>query len=267
MDLRQLGETGVMIPEVGLGTWKYRGGSRPLQDGIDLGACLIDTAEGYGTENAVGDAIRSRRNDVFIASKVSGDHLRHAQVHQAAENSRRRLGVETIDLYQIHWPDPAVPIGETMRAMEELVDAGKVSFIGVSNFSRRQIEEAQATMAKYRIVSNQVEYSLMERSIEEDIETFYQPNHITVIAYSSFAEGELLRGQNLSALEEVASEVGRTPAQVALNWCLTRPSVVTIPKSDKAERVAENCGASGWLLTPEQVQKLESAIPANRRRA
>ncbi len=267
MELRQLGATGLMIPEVGLGTWKYRGGVGPLQRGIELGAHVIDTAEAYGTEVSVGKTIHDRRDRVFLATKVSGEHLRYDQVLKAADASLRRLGVVTIDLYQIHWPDPAVPIGETMRAMEDLVDMGKVRFIGVSNFSRQQIQSAQAAMTKYRIVANQVEYSLLDRHIEKDLESFYQPNQITVIAYSPFAEGELLRGESLRALESVAREVGRTPAQVALNWCLTRPGVVVIPKSDRADRIAENCGASGWSLTAEQVIRLEVGVPRGRSRA
>jgi len=267
MELRELGDTGVMIPEVGLGTWKYRGGPEPLRRGIDLGAFLIDTAEIYGSEPTVGEAIRGRRADVFVATKVSGEHLRPAQVRRAADESLKHLGIETIDLFQIHWPDPKVPIGETMGAMEDLVDAGKVRFIGVSNFSRRQFEEAQAAMTRHRIVANQLEFSLTERRIDQEIETFYGPNRITVIAYSSFAEGELFRGRSLGVLQDVADEAGKTAAQVALNWCLSRPAVVTIPKSDRAERVAENCGASGWRLTPEQVAKLESALAANGRHA
>ncbi len=267
MELRQLGATGLMIPEVGLGTWKYRGGVGPLQRGIELGAHVIDTAEAYGTEVSVGKTIHDRRDRVFLATKVSGQHLRYDQVLKAADASLRRLGVVTIDLYQIHWPDPAVPIGETMRAMEELVDMGKVRFIGVSNFSRQQLQSAQAAMTKYRIVANQVEYSLLDRHIEKDLASFYQPNQITVIAYSPFAEGELLRGESLRALESVAREVGRTPAQVALNWCLTRPGVVVIPKSDSADRIAENCDASGWSLTAEQVIRLEVGVPQGRSRA
>jgi diketogulonate reductase-like aldo/keto reductase len=261
MELRELGGTGVMLPEVGSGTWRYRGGVAPLQRGLELGAFLIDTAEIYRTEDVVGEAIRGRRDEVFVATKVSADNLRYDAVLRAAEGSLKRLGIETIDLYQIHWPNSRVPIAETMRALEELVDAGKVRFIGVSNFSRREIEEAQAAMTRHRIVANQIEYSLVRRTVERDFD-FYAREKITVIAYSPFAQGELLtqtRRRGYEVLQAVAAESGHTLAQVALNWCLSRPNVITIPKSDRVERVEENCLASGWSLTPEQVAALDRA--------
>ena len=263
MELRELGGTGVMVPEIGVGTWQYRGGIAPLLRGIELGASLIDTAEIYGSEGVVGEAIGKQREKVFLATKVSGDHLRYDQVLQAAEASLQRLGVTTIDLYQVHWPDSRVPIAETMRALEDLVDKGTVRFIGVSNFSRRELEEAQASMSRYRIVANQVEYSLVRRDIEPDIESFYLPNQITVIAYSPLGLGELVSSRNrqdLNVLRAVAAEIGKTPAQVALNWCLSRPGVIAIPKSDRPERVEENCAASGWQLTPDQVATLDKAF-------
>src|SRR6266542_3831898 len=191
MELHDLGGTGTMVPEVGLGTWRYRGGVPPLQRGLELGATLIDTAEIYGTEEVVGQAIKDRHGEVFLATKVSGDHLRHGEVLKAADGSLQRLGLPTIDLYQVHWPNPRVPIGETMRAMEELVEAGKVRYVGVSDFSRREVEEAQGALKATRIVANQVEYGLHRREIEADL-PFYAAHKITVIAYSSFAQGQLL---------------------------------------------------------------------------
>ncbi|MGH7808612.1 MAG: aldo/keto reductase, partial [Thermodesulfobacteriota bacterium] len=120
MELKQLGTTGVMLPEIGLGTWNYSGGVDPLRKGIELGAYLIDTAEGYHTEDVVGRVAKGTRNRVFIATKVSGRHLRYDQVLRAAEESLRRLDTDYIDLYQVHWPNSSVPIRETMRAMELL---------------------------------------------------------------------------------------------------------------------------------------------------
>src|SRR5947207_9868513 len=126
MELTPLSNTGVMVPEIGLGAWKYSGGVEPLHRGIELGAFLIDTAEVYGTEDAVGRAVKGLRDKVFIATKVSGGHLRPDDVLRAAEASLRELQTDTIDLYQIHWPNSSVPIKETMRAMESLVDRGVV---------------------------------------------------------------------------------------------------------------------------------------------
>ncbi|MGQ9655824.1 MAG: aldo/keto reductase, partial [Thermodesulfobacteriota bacterium] len=130
MEQKQLGQTGVMLPEIGLGTWMYRGETEPIRRAVELGATHIDTAESYGTEDAVGEAIEGIRDRVFVATKVSPSHFRHDDLVRAAENSLRRLRTDHIDLYQLHWPSAEVPIAETMGAMEELVDAGKVRFIG-----------------------------------------------------------------------------------------------------------------------------------------
>ena len=266
MELKELGATGVKLPEIGLGTWQYNGGTEPLRNGISLGAFLIDTAEMYGTEGVVGEAIRGNRQEAFIATKVSGNHLRYDEVLRAAENSLKRLGTDYIDLYQIHWPDPSVPIRETMRAMEELADRGKVKFIGVSNFYVKNLEEAQACMTKHRIVSNQVKYSLLNRRIEEDTLAYCQENNITVIAYSPLDKGGLTSRPSMKnkaaigILQKIALETGKSPAQVALNWCLSKPNVIAIPKSDRVERIVENCQASGWRLAARQVEALDRAF-------
>ena len=145
MEHKPLGATGVIVPEIGLGTWKYTGGDGPLRRGIALGANLVDTAEMYRNEVEVGQAIAPVRDQVFLATKVLGSHLRYDQVLKAAEESLRKLTVDQIDLYQVHWPNNRVPIAETMRAMEELVDRGVVRYIGVSNFSLPQLKETQAS--------------------------------------------------------------------------------------------------------------------------
>src|ERR1043166_1925947 len=119
MEFKERGATGVKIPDIGLGTWQYRGGEAPIKQAVELGACLIDTAEMFGSEEAVGGAIKGMREKVFIATKVSGNHLRYEQVIAAAEGSLRRLGVDAIDLYQVHWPDPAV--GAAIKGMREKV--------------------------------------------------------------------------------------------------------------------------------------------------
>ena len=266
MELKELGKTGVKLPEIGLGTWQYSGGPEPLRKGISLGALLIDTAEMYGTEKVVGEAVKGQRQQMFIATKVSGNHLRYDEVLSAAEKSLKRLGTDYIDLYQIHWPDPGVPLKETMRAMETLVDAGKVRFIGVSNYYLKNLEEAQACMTKYRIVSNQVKYSLMQRGVEEDMLAYCQENNITLIAYSPLDRGRLtsrplIRDRAaINVLQKIALETGKTLAQVALNWCISNPNVIAIPKSDNVERVVENCQASGWRLSAKQAQTLNQAF-------
>src|SRR5438093_5751868 len=231
IELKELGNTGVMVPEIGLGTWKYRGGVEPLRRGLELGAYLIDTAEIYRTENVVGQAIQGMRERVFIATKVSGEHLRHDQVLRAAEGSLHLLGTDVIDLYQIHWPSTRVPIKETMQAMETLVDRGQVRYIGVSNFSMRELRAAQEVMTKYPIVANQVLYNLNRREIERDLLPYCQEHDITILAYTPLDDGRLAtpsrfrRQQTPGVLEQVAAESHKTIAQVALNRSRARPNV------------------------------------------
>ena len=267
MEYRELGGTGEMVPEVGLGTWKYKGGPEPLRKGIELGATLIDTAEMYRTEDAVGAAIEGRRDKVFLATKVLGSNLKYDAVLRAAEKSLRLLNDDVIDLYQIHWANSGVPIAETMRAMEELIDQGVVRYIGVSNFSVAELREAQKAMTKYPVVSNQVLYNLKRRQIERDLIPYCVENNITVIAYTPLADGSLsgrsrfMPDKGGAVLEQVAQEVSKTPAQVALNWCLSRPNVIVIPKTNSVARTVENCAASGWSLDPGQVAALDEAYP------
>jgi diketogulonate reductase-like aldo/keto reductase len=269
MKTRELGQTGKMVPEIGVGVWRYGGGVEPLRRAIELGASLIDTAEAYGTESIVGQAVKYIRNQVFLATKVSGNHLHYDDVLKAADASLRRLDTDYIDLYQVHWPNSLVPIQETMRAMEALVDRGLVKHIGVSNFSMTDLRAATAAMSKYPIVSNQVLYNLNRRQIEEDMMPFCQTNQITIIAYTPLDSGHLAKGSAVSShpermqiLEVVAARVHKTLAQVALNWCISQPGVIAIPKSDRVDRVSENCQASGWHLSAEQMQLLRNAFSA-----
>jgi diketogulonate reductase-like aldo/keto reductase len=268
MELKQLGNTKVMVPEIGLGLWKYKGGVEPLRRGIELGAFLLDTAEMYRTEDVTGQAIKGIRDKVFIASKVSGSHLRYEDVLKAAEASLRELNESCIDLYQVHWPNSSVPIKDTMRAMETLVDRGQVKYLGVSNFSARELQEAQAAMRNHPIVANQVLYNLNDRDIERDLLPYCQKHDVTILAYTPLDDGRLAkkpkfwrgRSQGMKVLEEVATQVQKTLAQVALNWCTSRPNVIAIPKSDSVARTEENCGASGWRLSPTQVKALDEAF-------
>ena len=266
MKTKTLGGTQTQVPEIGLGVWQYRGGVAPLQHGIELGANLIDTAEMYRTEDVVGEAVQGMRERVFIASKVSGDHLGYDQVLRAAEASLRRLDIDTIDLYQIHWPSRGTPIEETMRAMEALVDSGSVRYIGVSNFSTKELAEAQAAMEHHPIVSNQVLYNLRRREVERTLLPYCQRHAVTLIAYTPLDSGKLAGGRgllparNIKVLHEIAGQYRKTPAQVALNWCVSHDNVIAIPKSDSVSRTAENCGASDWRLSAEDMARLDQAF-------
>jgi diketogulonate reductase-like aldo/keto reductase len=263
---RPLGAGGTEIPEVGLGTHRYRGGPAPLRAGIEAGA-FIDTAESYGTESVVGEAVRGVRARVFIATKVSPQHFRRADVLAAADRSLRTLGTDYIDLYQLHEPNDRIPIAETLAAMEDLVDTGKVRFIGVSNFSLEKLREAEACMRRHRIVANQIRYNIADRTLDGPLFAHCADRGIVVIAYSPLARGlsVVMDCDASGALRDIARETGKTCAQVALNWCLCQEPVVVIPKSDSTERTLENCGASGWRLTVEQLRRLDNDFAFRRR--
>src|SRR5260370_21282016 len=262
MPLRELANSGIRLPEIGFGTWNYSGGVEPLRAGIEHVPCLIDTAEAYGTEEIVGKEIKGQRDRVFLATKVLPRNFRQCDLIAAAERSLRRLGTDHIDLYQLHWPNLTIPIEEPMRGMEKLVDEGKVRFIGVSNFSVRDLINAQAALAKQRIVANQVCYSLLERTIEGGVLEDCQKNGITVIAYSPLATGlgNIGAADPEGVLSKVAEACFKSEAQVALNWCINKESVIAIPKASSVEHVVENMGASGWKLRPDLARLLEDRI-------
>ena len=200
------------------------------------------------------------RHEVFIATKVSQSHFRRDDLIEAANNSLSQLRTDHIDLYQLHWPNPSIPIGETMEAMDRLVDEGKVRFIGVSNFSVAQLQDAEAA-SRNSIVSNQVPYSLADRRIERELMSYCREHNVTIIAYCPLARGigNLRRSLKGSVLQKIAQEAGKTEAQVALNWCLSKENVIAIPKSDSVERTEENCRASGWRLSEQQIRLLKEA--------
>ena len=269
MDNKPLGRTGVDIPEIGMGAWNYKGDPAIMRRALELGSFLIDTAENYGTEPQVGRAVRGSRDDYFIATKVSPEHLSYDDVLAAAERSLKALGTDRIDLYQLHAPSADVPIQETMRAMDDLVAAGKVRFVGVSNFSVEELREADEALGSGSVVENQIKYSLFDREFAESVIPYCEEHGVTVLAYSSLEHGrfadELSGNEALSeAMDRVCAETAKTPAQVILNWVLRSPAVVTIPQTNRVERVDENCAASGWRLSDEQHAALAEAAGASR---
>ena len=269
MDTKPLGKSGVRAPEVGFGTWKFSGNAAVIHRAMELGAFLIDTAESYRTEERVGKAIAGRRDDVLVATKVSTEHLRYADVITACDRSLKRLGIDTIDLYQLHAPSARIPIEETMRAMADLVAAGKVRHVGVSNFSVNEMKAAEAALGEDMVVENQIKYSLFDHEFADSIIPYCEERGIAVLAYSSLEQGtfvrEMKRNKHLAnVMGEVCAETGKTPAQVLLNWTLDSPVVVTIPKTNTLARVDENCGAAGWRLTAGQRQALTEAAAARR---
>jgi diketogulonate reductase-like aldo/keto reductase len=264
---RELGKTGVRLPVIGLGTWQYQSGIEPLRAGLALGACFIDTAESYGTETVVGQAVQGIRNSVFIATKVAPRHFRRSEVIRSANESLRRLKTDYIDLYQLHWPNYTVPIEETMGSMEELVDNGKVRFIGLSNFMLHDIKKAQKAMTRHPIVSNQVRYNLIDRTIERGLLKYCQEHDIMVIAHSPLATNlASIRAMDPEdVLGHLARLKSRTPAQIALNWCCSKQGIVTIPKANSEQHVRENCVAGDFQLSAQELQLIDTRVRFRRR--
>lgn len=262
-DLKFFRIMGEKVSCVGMGTWGMGGGFMSpdrsmdrewiaaLRKGLELGMTLIDTAEAYGgghAEELVGEAVRGfPRDEVFIVSKVWPTHARREDVKKAARGSVRRLGTY-IDLYLLHWPAEGVPICETMRAMEGLVEEGLVRHIGLSNFGVGGIEEARACLSRVDIAAVQNRHSLMYRAYERDVIPYCEREGMMFMSYTPLEKGRLARD---SFLAEVGRRYGRTAAQVALNWLIVLEPVVAIPKAARIEHLEENAGAMGWRLERE----------------
>jgi len=242
----------------------WRGGAstkvRALVAGLDGGMNIIDSAEAYESEGLVAKAIKGRRRDeLFIATKVWLDHLRRDDLLAALERSLKRLEVSYVDLYQVHFPNPSVPIAETMGAMEDLRESGKIVSIGVSNFSLKQLVEANSALRKSEIASIQVNYSLLHRGAEGELLPFCQKNGIAILAYYPLGHGRL--ASESVKMRAVCTQTSKTSSQVSLNWLASTPNVFPIPRASNPDHVRENLGASGWRLTPEERAELERQFP------
>ncbi|GAB6947094.1 aldo/keto reductase [Vulcanisaeta sp. JCM 16161] len=304
MEYVSLGKTGLRISRIGLGAWQFGGDAwGPYEYGIakeviakafELGINFIDTAAVYGrgrSEEFVGRAIRELgiRDHVIIATKIPGDWRRYGDVLKAARRSKERLGVDVIDLLQLHWPAcwHNVPICETMKAMERLVEDGVIRYIGVSNYPLQLLEAARSCLKRNDIVSSQNRYNLIERDVEKELLPYLQREGITLIAWSPLAKGAVTgkyspenrpRGdlrenepvfypdnlreistKLIPVIRELASKYGKTTAQVALNWIIMHDNVVPIPGAKNAVQVAENAGAADWRLSEEDFRRLDEA--------
>jgi diketogulonate reductase-like aldo/keto reductase len=261
------------VPVVGQGTWHmgHRGHRKSETEalglGIGLGLTHLDTAELYadgGAEELIGEVLRGRRrDDLFIVSKVRPDHATRRGTISACDASLRRMGIDYVDVYLLHWPG-RVPIAETMGALEELVGAGKVRALGVSNFDVEDLQAAERALSRERIACNQVLYHLEERGIEGRLLGYCQARDIAVVGYSPFASGGSFPAPDSTGgrvLAEVARRRRATPRQVALAFLVRLAGTFTIPKASRPEHVRENVGALGLTLTEEEVTALERAFP------
>lgn len=291
---------GVRMSAVGLGTWQFGSkdwgygseyadveAGRILERALDLGINLIDTAEIYGfgaSERIIGRAVAGRRDEAFLATKLFPVLPVGRVVGDRARRSARRLGVDALDLYQVHQPNPLVSDSLTMPAMRRLVDEGLVRNVGVSNYSLTRWQAAEAALGR-PVLSNQVRYSLVDRRPEAALLPWAQGGDRIVIAYSPLGQGLLsarydatnrpggVRAANalflpenleratelLEALRAVAAAHGATPAQVALAWVIRRPNVVAIPGASSVTQLERNAEAADLDLTDEDDARLTAA--------
>ncbi len=307
-----LGQTELQLAPLGVGVWAWgdRGfwgygttyGRQDVDEAfvasINAGITLFDTAEIYGlgeSERILGELIRKTGASVLIASKFAPTPWRLSAkiVGSALDASLYRLGVERIDLYQIHWPFTLIPIPDLMHALADAVEAGKVRAVGVSNFSAAQMYQAAEVLHKRGVplASNQVHYSLLQRGPEVNgVLQACRDLNATLIAYSPLEQG-LLTGKYsrsmpptgprfftslrynwdeldrlLGLLREIGStHGGKTPAQVAMNWLIAQGNVVPIPGAKNARQAHDNAGALGWSLTPAQIEAIDEASHGWRR--
>jgi diketogulonate reductase-like aldo/keto reductase len=268
--VRTVSLAGQKVPVIGQGTWHI--GEDPgarrrevaaLQQGIELGLRLIDTAEMYGeggAETVVGEAIGGRREQVFLVSKVYPHNASHQGVMAACERSLKRLRCEQIDLYLLHWRGQ-YPLAETVEAFERLRDQGKVAAWGVSNFDLDDLQE----LAEPACATNQVLYNPEARGIEFDLLPWQRGQGMPLMAYCPLGQGgELLRH---SALCRVAESHGVTPAQVALAWALRQDGVIVIPKAVEPAHVRLNAEAASLRLSAEDLAQIDAAYPPPRRKS
>lgn len=303
MEYVRLGKTGVKISRIGLGSWQfseawgvtdYNVARSIVLKALDSGINFFDTAMAYGrgmSEEFLGKAIREagvKRDEVVIATKIPGDFLSADDVFKAVDKSLKRLGVDYIDLMQVHWPPcwHNHPTCEYMRALERLVKLGKIRYIGLSNYPVELVEAARSCLSTTDIVSLQFRYNLIERQAEKELIPYAEKNGMTILPWSPLAKGALTgkyTPENLPEFQDVRSgdpifhpenfkkiwpliqemkiigeKYGKTPAQIALNWLIMySPLVVPIPGAKKPEQVADNAASVGWRLSYEDWRKLD----------
>jgi diketogulonate reductase-like aldo/keto reductase len=266
-------KTGFEMPVFGLGTWqmggKYEQDSanddaadiNAIKSAIEMGVTHIDTAEVYAagySEILLGQAIKDfDRTKIFIVSKVQVANAKYNDVISSCKKSLERLQTPYIDLYLLHRHNTTVPLEETMKALDYLVEQGLVKHIGVSNFKKEFLAEAQS-YTKNKIVCNQVHYNLEFREPEASgLLEYCQENDVFLVAYRPVSKGALL--ENIpSVLKEMCDKYQKTPAQIALNWLISQDNVLTISKTRSLEHLKDNLGAVGWDMEKEDVEKLRS---------
>jgi len=263
---------GEPVPVLGQGTWGMgeRAGRRAaevraLQQGLELGMTLIDTAEMYGdggAEEVVGEALRDRRDRAFVVSKVYPHNASAKGTREACARSLRRLGTDRIDLYLLHWRG-SVPLRETVEAFQRLKKEGSIRHWGVSNLDADKMEELAGLTGGAACATDQVLYNLGRRGVEWDLLPWCRKRGMPVMAYSPLEQGRL---DGNPALRAVAEQLGAAPLQVALAWVLAQDGIIAIPKATDEAHVRANRAAADLVLEPEDLAALDRAFPPPRRK-
>lgn len=254
---------GHAMPALGLGTWQLTGGAceRAVQQALDIGYRHIDTAELYGNEAEIGRALAASsvaRKSVFITTKIWSNHLRARDVGPALETSLRKLRSDYVDLLLIHWPNEAVPIGETLGAMRKLQAAGKALLIGVSNFPVQLMRDAVETH-EVPIACNQIEYHV--RLDQRPVLDYARRHNVAVTAYCPLGRGQLVKHPTLV---RIGTKHGKSAAQVALRWLVQQDRVAAIPKSASAANLRANFDIFDFALDAEDLSAI-AALSARER--
>ncbi len=269
-------KSGFEMPVYGLGTWQMGGREthnldndddadiQAIRYAIDLGITHIDTAESYAqgyAEVLVGKAIKEYdRSKLLLVSKAHADNLGYDDLIQAAKESIKRLNTPYLDLYLAHRYNPEIPVKETMKAMDTLMNEGLIKNIGVSNFNVKEIQEAQSYTTN-KIVANQLHLNLKYREAQRrGLLEYCQQNDVMFISWRPLQKGALLtQGGNI--LDEIAAKYDVTPSQIAINWLISLPNVVTLSKTSRIEHLKENLGALNFTLDQEDIDKLTNDYP------
>lgn len=260
----------VTLPKIGFGTWNIGGGSTPnlkfdsahlhaLRSALETGYTHFDTAEMYAdghAEELLGQAIREanvNRESLFITSKVMPSHLRYNDVLRSCEKSLKRLQMDYIDLYLIHWPSAGSKYDDTFQALNKLVRDGKVKHLGVSNFNLKLLKRAQE-LSETHIVTNQAPYSLSDRSyVKNGVLEYCQQNNIFLTAYEPLDKGNI---RSNKTLEAIAKAHNTSVFQIALAWIISQPNIIAIPMSTNPQHIHENFEAAEIVLTQEEIDLL-----------
>ena len=248
--------SGWEIPVLGLGTWDLKGEDckRAIKDALSLGYTHFDTAWMYENQKAIGEALKETSVDragLFITSKVWRSHLHYEGVLEQCDGSLRDLQTPYLDLFLVHWPNDAVPMKETFRALKRIVAEGKARSIGVSNFTVAHMKEALRA-SEVPVSLNQIKYH--PGAEDRDVLRWCSDNGVVVTAYSPLGRGGLLKK---APLTEIGERHGKTSAQVSLRW-LVEKGLVVIPKASSKDHMRENTDLAGWTLSPDEVERISS---------